>query len=119
MPADVADIVDLERYPISDPESPAAVVLIRTGRERLAAEGVFTLPGFVRPAGLVAMQDEADRLCPEAFRRLYRRNGFPSGMGEATRLSLGCVGYDRDAAAFRRAAALSLGRADPIRLRGA
>ena len=92
---DIADIVDLERYPISDSESSAAVALIRTGRERLAAEGVFTLPGFVRPAALAAMQDEADRLCPEAFRRVDHRNGFPSGMGEITRLSLGCVGYDQ------------------------
>ena len=95
MMTDIADIVDLDRYPISDPESSAAAALIRTGRERLAAEGVFTLPGLVRPAGLAAMQDEADRLCPEAFRRVDHRNGFPSGMGEITRLSLGCVGYDR------------------------
>ena len=95
MMTDIADIVDLDRYPISDPESSAAVALIRTGRERLAAEGVFTLPGLVRPAGLAAMQDEADRLCPEAFRRTDHRNGFPSGMGEVTRLSLGCVGFDQ------------------------
>lgn len=95
MITDIADIVDLERYPIAEPESSAAVTLIRTGRRRLAAEGVFTLPGFVRPAGLVAMQDEADGLSPEAYRRTDYRNGFPSGMGEVTRLSLGCVGYDQ------------------------
>ena len=95
MLTDIADIVDLERYPISDQESPAAAALIRAGRERLAAEGVFALPDLVRPAALVAMQEEANALCPDAFRRVDRRNGFPSGMGEATRLSLGCVGYDR------------------------
>ena len=95
MTTDVAGIVDLERYPISDPESPAAEALIGAGRERLAAKGVFTLPGFVRPAGLAAMQDDADRLCSDAFRRIDHRNGFPAGMGEVTRLSLGCVGYDQ------------------------
>ena len=95
MITDIADIVDFERYPISDPEAPAAAALVRRGRERLAADGVFVLPGFVSPAGLLAMQDEADRLCPEAFRRVDHRNGFPSGMGEVTRLSLGCVGYDQ------------------------
>ena len=95
MITNIADIVDLERYPISEPDSSAAVALIRSARERLAAEGVLTLPGFVRPAGLAAMQDEADRLCPEAFRRVDHRNGFPPGMGAATRLSLGCVGFDQ------------------------
>lgn len=91
----ITDIVDLERYSISDPEAPAAVALVRRGRELLASDGVFTLPGFIRPAALAAMQDEADRLCPDAFRRIDHRNGFPPGMGEVTRLSLGCVGYDQ------------------------
>ena len=99
MITEVAGIVDLERYPLSDPESPAAGALILTGRRRLAAEGVFTLPGFIRPAALAVMQDEAERLCPEAYRRIDRRNGFPSGMGEATRISLGCVGHDQMGAA--------------------
>ena len=95
MITDIAGIVDLERYPISDSESPAAEALVRAGREQLAAEGVFTLPGFIRPAALAAMQDEADRLCPGAFRRIDHRNGFPPGMGDTTRISLGCVGYDQ------------------------
>ncbi len=95
MITDPAGIVDLDRYPISDLEAQEAEELIRTGRRQLAEEGVFTLPGFIRPAALAAMQDEADRLCPEAFRRVDHRNGFPSGMGEITRVSLGCVGYDQ------------------------
>ena len=95
MITDVADIVDLERYPISRLEAPEAEELVCTGRRRLAADGVFTLPGFIRPDALAAMQEEADRLCPDAFRRIDHRNGFPAGMGEVTRLSLGCVGYDQ------------------------
>ena len=95
MITDVADIVDLERYPISGLDAPEAKELIGTGRRRLAAEGVFTLPGFVRPAALAAMQDEAERLCPEAYRRVDHRNGFPPGMGEVTRVSLRCIGYDQ------------------------
>ena len=95
MTTDIADIVDLDRYPISDLEAPDAEELVRMGRERLAADGVFTLPGFIRPAALAAMQQEADGLCPDAFRRLDRRSGFPPGMGEVTRVSLGCIGYDQ------------------------
>ena len=57
--------------------------------------GVFALPDFIRPAALAAMQDEAGALCRKAFRRVDHRNGFPAGMGAATRVSLGCVGYDQ------------------------
>ena len=95
MISDIAGIVDLDRYPVSDIETPAARALVREGRRRLAADGVFALPGFVRPAALPVMQDEADALCREAFRRVEHRNGFPSGMGGETRVSLGCVGYDQ------------------------
>ena len=93
--ADIAGIVDLERYPVADSEAAGAEELIREGRRRLAADGVFALPDFIRPAALAAMQDEADALCCKAFRRVDHRNGFPADMGAATRVSLGCVGYDQ------------------------
>jgi len=95
MLTDIAGIIDLDRYPISNLEAPEAEELVRMGRKRLAADGVFTLPGFIRPAALAAMQQEADRLCPDAFRRLDHRNAFPPGMGAVTRVSLGCIGYDQ------------------------
>lgn len=95
MISDIAGIVDLDRYPVSDIGTPAARALVREGRRQLAADGVFALPGFIRPAALSAMQDEADVLCRQAFRRIEHRNAFPSGMGEETRVSLGCVGYDQ------------------------
>ena len=95
MISDIAGIVDLDRYPVSDIETPAARALVREGRRRLAADGVLALPGFIRPAALSAMQEEADALCRQAFRRIEHRNAFPSGMGEETRVSLGCVGYDQ------------------------
>ena len=93
--ADIAGIVDLERYPVADVDSTAARALVREGRRRLAAEGVLALPGFIRPDALATMQAEADVLCGEAFRRVEHRNGFPPGMGAATRVSLGCAGYDQ------------------------
>lgn len=92
---DIAGIVDLERYPIADAEATVSEEFVREGRRRLAAEGVLALPGFIRPDALAAMQGEADALCRDAFRRVEHRNGFPTGMGAATRVSLGCVGYDQ------------------------
>ncbi len=93
--AGIEDIVDLDRYPLLDPGSPAAERLVRASRRRLAADGVFALPAFIRSAALDTMQEEADRLCRDAFRRVDHRNGFPPGMGEVTRVSLGCVGCDQ------------------------
>ena len=93
---DVAGIVDLERYPVAaDAGAAVSEEFVREGRRRLAAEGVLALPGFIRPGALATMQAEADALCLDAFRRAEHRNGFPSGMGAVTRVSLGCVGYDQ------------------------
>ena len=92
---DIAGIVDLERYPVADTEAAIAEEFVLEGRRRLATNGVFALPDFIRPGALATMQDEADALCRKAFRRVEHRNGFPAGMGAATRVSLGCVGYDQ------------------------
>ena len=77
----VGDLVDLDRYPIADIASPEAVAIVREGRQRLAADGVFTMPGFLHDKGVAAMEEEADRLCRDGFRRLDHRNAFPTGMG--------------------------------------
>lgn len=95
MISDITDIVDLDRYPVSDIGTPAARALVHEGRRQLAADGAFALPGFIRPAALSAMRHEADALCGEAFRRVEHRNAFPPGMGGDTRVSLGCLGYDQ------------------------
>lgn len=42
-------LVDLDLYPIDRPESPAYGDLVAKCRARLAADGMFDLPGFLRP----------------------------------------------------------------------
>ena len=91
----VADLVDLDRYPIADIACPEAIALVHEGRRCLAADGVFTMPGFLHGNGIAAMEEEADRLCRDGFRRLDHRNAFPPGMGEETRVSLVCSGFDQ------------------------
>ncbi len=91
----VGDLVDLDRYPIADIASPEAVAIVREGRQSLAADGVFTMPGFLHRHGVTAMEEEADRLCRDGFRRLDHRNAFPTGMGQETRVSLVCAGFDQ------------------------
>ena len=91
----VDDLVDLDRYPIADIARPEAIAWVHEGRRSLACDGVFTMPGFLHDAGLAAMEEEAGRLCREGFRRLDHRNAFPCGMGEETRVSLVCAGFDQ------------------------
>jgi hypothetical protein len=63
------EIVDLDRYPITDLESPRARSAIATGRAALAGDGLALLPGFIRADALKAMAAEAQALVPQAFRR--------------------------------------------------
>lgn len=43
------DLLDLNRYPLDRPDSAAYRALVRRCQEELAADGMFNLPGFVRP----------------------------------------------------------------------
>jgi hypothetical protein len=49
-------LVDLDRYPLSDPDVVAA------GRADLAADGVTTLPGFLRPEAVAEIVAEVEGL---------------------------------------------------------
>jgi hypothetical protein len=54
-----ADLIDAERYPVSDLTSPVTQALIAVQRRSLAEKGVAILPGFVKPAVLAEMAREA------------------------------------------------------------
>ena len=43
----IAGLVDLERYPIADLDSPQARGVIEEGRDQLARSGLCLFPGFV------------------------------------------------------------------------
>jgi len=46
------DLLDLDRYPLDRPESPACAALAARCREDLARDGMFNLEGFARPAAI-------------------------------------------------------------------
>jgi hypothetical protein len=71
----IAEIVDLDRYPLDRPGSPAWQALVDAARRDLAAEGLFNLPGFLRPAAIGASLDAIlRRLETEAFTHRRRHN---------------------------------------------
>ena len=100
MSTDIDAIVDFDRYPICGLDAPeAAKALVAQGHRRLAENGLFTLPGFVRPASLARMQAEARALAPHAHHHERRRDGVHhggrTGLPRPSRVSIGCVGLDQ------------------------
>lgn len=68
-------ILDLDRYPIDRPESADYAALVRQARADLAAEGMFNLPGFLRPeVAAKAVDALVPRFASESFTHARRHN---------------------------------------------
>ena len=61
------DVVDLGRYPINDPASPAYRALVQAGRDQLRDQGVAQLTGFLTPAAVGQMLALASPLTTQAW----------------------------------------------------
>ncbi|MEM7508585.1 MAG: 2OG-Fe(II) oxygenase [Pseudomonadota bacterium] len=69
------DILDLARYPLDRPGSEDWQDLVDTCRAELAREGLFNLPGFLRPQALTeAVADLSPVLAREAFTHAREHN---------------------------------------------
>ncbi|MFO1060030.1 MAG: 2OG-Fe(II) oxygenase family protein [Dongiaceae bacterium] len=65
--ADLAGLIDLERYPLQEPGSAGYAGMLETARRGLAASGACVFEGFLRPAAIDRVLAEADPLRPAAF----------------------------------------------------
>jgi len=61
------DVVDLDRYPIADPSSPAWQQLVHACQDQLRDQGVASLPGFLTAGAVTAMLALAGQLSPLAW----------------------------------------------------
>lgn len=69
------DIIDLDRYPLDQPQTAAWLALVDDCKVRLAAEGLFNLPGFARnDAVSKAVAELKPILATEAFTHARRHN---------------------------------------------
>jgi len=67
--------LDLHRYPLDQPDSPACHALVEQCRADLVKEGMFTLPGFMRPAvATQAARALAPKFETESFRHERAHN---------------------------------------------
>ena len=58
----IGDVIDLERYPIAEPDATPARSLIQDCRSQLNARGACHLQGFMRPGAVEAVLREASTL---------------------------------------------------------
>ena len=63
----VADLVDLERYPVHDLESPEGARLVESCRDALRRAGACKLDGFLRPEAVERMAEDGAELAAKGF----------------------------------------------------
>jgi len=63
---DVLDFVDLERFPITDLDSPRGQVVIAQARQQVVSLGAAELSGFITEAGVAALVCDAEALAERA-----------------------------------------------------
>jgi len=69
------DLLDLDNYPLDGPDSPEWRALVERCRADLARDGMFNLPGFMRPAiAQSAAQALAPKFATESFRHERAHN---------------------------------------------
>ena len=63
---DPSPLVDLARYPVLESHSPAYLETVSQARAQMAALGAAEIPGFITPAGVDALVNDADALASRA-----------------------------------------------------
>jgi len=71
----MTQLVDLQTYPIDRPQTEAYAALVADCRARLAVDGMFDLPGFMRPDMVEkAAKDVGPAMASESFRHARSHN---------------------------------------------
>jgi hypothetical protein len=74
--ASLGDVVDLERYPIDNLESPACSALVDRCRRELDRVGACDLEGFAHPDAIASVVDWAIAAMPGAYRTEMEHNVY-------------------------------------------
>jgi hypothetical protein len=78
---DIEDIIDADRYPLSNPSARAE--LVEYARAELAADGCVILHGFLRPESLAAAREELAAVAPKAPIRPWSSSVYARSDSEA------------------------------------
>ncbi len=75
MPPAAEDLIDLSRYPIHE-NGPSRDALLARVRAQLAEDGCAVIKGFLTPAGIAALTQEADGVSAHGHRSFNRTNVY-------------------------------------------
>jgi hypothetical protein len=73
---DPAAFIDLERYPLTAPNTALYAEMIGEARNRLAQSALLAFPGFLSPDGLRRLLEDAQALEPKAHRSVKTSNPY-------------------------------------------
>ncbi|MCP5081592.1 MAG: hypothetical protein GY948_07835 [Alphaproteobacteria bacterium] len=79
----IGDLIDLERYPLDQPESSGYSTLLAECRRHLSTSGCMVVPGFVRADALDVLVAEADDVAGAAHRSYNDTNVYFSADDES------------------------------------
>jgi hypothetical protein len=79
----IADLVELDRYPIDAPGSEAYGALVARCRDQLKDVGCAVLPGFLTDVGLRSLRDESDAVAVSAYYSRQHTNVYFSADDES------------------------------------
>jgi hypothetical protein len=73
---ELAEIIQLDRYPLHRPASPACRRLVEAAKSSLSASGAFVLEGFLPSSALAGILEQADSMAEAAFVSRQPHNVF-------------------------------------------
>ena len=72
----IADLIDLDRYPLDREGSPAWHALVEDCKQQHEEQGAANLQGFIRSAAVPLLAAEANGLLPAGYRKRRMRTAF-------------------------------------------
>ncbi len=70
------EMIDVERYPLADPESPSWREIVARTRAELAVTGCSVLADFIRPELRESLRTECAELAPHAYTKIEKVNAY-------------------------------------------
>ena len=70
------DVIDTDRYPLSEPGGDAWTVVVERTRRELAERGCSVLDGFIRPGYFGELRRQGERSAPHAYYRVETVNVY-------------------------------------------
>jgi hypothetical protein len=80
---DLGQVVDTDRYPLTEPGCPAWAAAVAQTRRELAAVGCSVLSGFIRRECFDALREQGERAAPQAYYQVETVNVYNTELDDS------------------------------------